>query len=153
MPSLNHEAGTQVVVNRKTLATKFNWEDLGNSAVFRLGTLVIVALHAKKASYEAYSAEAEYEKGDIVTEGGDFYESLVDENEGHKPSTSPTQWKKLATAAEANEICTLPPDFRPAAAATDYQESVEVATSGAVTSGESAVMGAVVVYPAALVSP
>jgi hypothetical protein len=53
-------------------------------------------------SFPAYSASASYAKGAFVTSSNVNYESLVDQNVGNTPVSSPSQWVAVSAGAAIN---------------------------------------------------
>lgn len=52
--------------------------------------------------FPAYVATTSYTTGDFVTASSVNYESLVDQNIGHTPSSSPTKWAPVSASAAIN---------------------------------------------------
>ncbi|HEX4156136.1 MAG TPA: SGNH/GDSL hydrolase family protein [Acidobacteriaceae bacterium] len=51
-----------------------------------------------------YSAEKTYSPSDIVTENSQSYVSLVGNNEGHEPATSPAEWAALISTPTEEDV-------------------------------------------------
>lgn len=54
-------------------------------------------------SFQTYDAAVAYSEGDYVTSSGVAYRSLVSENQGNTPASSPTQWEITAASAVVND--------------------------------------------------
>lgn len=94
----------------------------GAGAIFALNTLVFndgpyldaftngvqatpsakVGIISLTLSFPAYSASASYAVGAFVTSSSVNYESLVDQNVGNTPVTSPSQWAAVSAGAAIN---------------------------------------------------
>ena len=161
MPKATQEAGTELIVASGTVAVGGAWADeaTAGSEVFRQGPLVTLALRVKNTiAVEAWKA-AKWKKGEIVSKGGHLYETIVAEVEeakkGDEPQLHPEEFKDLGPATA---ICTLPPEYWPAAVVKDATTAtVEVGTDGKVTAldslTESKARVYFLVYRAAQVSP
>jgi len=53
-------------------------------------------------SFQAYSASVAYTSGDFVTSSSVNYQSLVDQNVGNTPASSPSQWNAVAASTAIN---------------------------------------------------
>ena len=52
--------------------------------------------------FPTYSATKAYKTGDFITSSSVNYESLIDQNIGHTPSSSPSQWSSVSAGAAIN---------------------------------------------------
>lgn len=157
MPKATQEEGTEILLASETVVDGTGFSDVAPSDVMRNGSLVTLSLTIKNAARAAWAEKSKYAVGTLSTEGGKTYVLIKAEPEAEKakPTTDAgVHWQEVA---DPTLVCTLPVEYRPAAAVTTVDGNFTVSAAGLVKTTYSLVAGGTKAlqfsYRAAGVSP
>jgi len=133
MPNQTWWESTEIELESSSTALAPGWsEATPGSDISRTGDLVVLSMQVKNVAEPEWLVGTTYAANAIVARTGSTYKSIAGGNVGNDPATDAGVHWTLITASPT-KVCTLPPEFRPAATTVTPDGKFSVASTGVVT--------------------